>query len=239
MAKVFATLGLPHAEEICFEFPPINWRFCIRIEFRFVNQDNFHVRVFVSVIKNFWERGEICVSNSDSMVLRNVRVCICVLNSYFRSQTKECVCIFSVGMVSRAEKLGVCFAPPSMRNRRSQFSAISLRFPLILVDFQSISTDCCHFQSVSVSFNQLQSSLISIKQYQPVRIGQNRRNLLTTYEITQKTWRKGKRTLEKIQESSGDGTPHCRFLSLVVVECVLKNTHVWKTNLVPGECDAV
>ena len=43
------------------------------------------------------------------------------------------------------------FTPPSMRNGRSQISAISMVSPQILVDFQSIS---CHFQSVSVSFSQ-------------------------------------------------------------------------------------
>ena len=56
--------------------------------------------------------------------------------------------------------LGVFFAP-SMRNRRSQFSAISMVFLQILVDFQSISIDFCHFQSASVrlkiSFNQFDS----------------------------------------------------------------------------------
>ena len=54
------------------------------------------------------------------------------------------------------------FAPPSMRNRRSQFSAISMVFPQILVDFESISID---FLSCSISFSQLQSILISFNQF--------------------------------------------------------------------------
>ena len=57
--------------------------------------------------------------------------------------------------------MGVCmvrcfFAPPSMRNCQSQFSAISKVFPQILVDFQSILMDFLsfsrrQFQSVSVT----------------------------------------------------------------------------------------
>ena len=52
----------------------------------------------------------------------------------------------------------VFFAPASMRNRRSQLSAISMVFPQILVICQSISID---FLSFSISFNQLHSVFIS------------------------------------------------------------------------------
>ena len=62
------------------------------------------------------------------------------------------------------------FAPPSVRDLWSQFSAISMVLPQILVDFQSVSIDFCHSLSFSVSFNQLRS----------VWLGQKRRNLLTT-----------------------------------------------------------
>ena len=64
-----------------------------------------------------------------------------------------------------------------MRNGRSQFSAISMVFPQILVDFQSISID---FLSFSISSSQLQSILISFNQFQSVSLGQKRRNWLTT-----------------------------------------------------------
>ena len=64
-----------------------------------------------------------------------------------------------------------------MRNRGSQFSAISRVFPQILVDFQSVSID---FLSFSISFSQLQSILINFNQFQSVWLGQKRRNLLTT-----------------------------------------------------------
>ena len=57
------------------------------------------------------------------------------------------------------------FAPPSLRNRRSQFSAISMVFLQILVDFHSISIDCLLF---SPSFSQLQSLLTNLTRFQPV-----------------------------------------------------------------------
>ena len=49
-----------------------------------------------------------------------------------------------------------------MRNRRSQFSAISTVFPQILVDFQPIRIDCRPF---SGNFNQFQSILVSFNQF--------------------------------------------------------------------------
>ena len=56
-----------------------------------------------------------------------------------------------------------CFlAPPSMRNRRSQFSAISTVFPQMLIDFQSISIA---FLSFSISFGQFQSIWISCNRF--------------------------------------------------------------------------
>ena len=73
--------------------------------------------------------------------------------------------------------LGAFFTPPSTRNRRSQYSAISMGFPQMFVDFQSISFD---FLSFSISFSQLQSVLINFNQFQSVWLSQKRRNLLTT-----------------------------------------------------------
>ena len=46
------------------------------------------------------------------------------------------------------------FPPPSMRNGRSQFSAISMVFPRFLSIFNWFWSIFCHFQSVSVSFSQ-------------------------------------------------------------------------------------
>ena len=43
----------------------------------------------ISYKRNFSEKGEICVSNSNSMMLRIFDVCVCVLNSLFRSENKR------------------------------------------------------------------------------------------------------------------------------------------------------
>ena len=51
-------------------------------------------------LPNSWETGVICVSNSDSTVLRIIHICICVLNSRFRSQNKRMRMYFPVGIVS-------------------------------------------------------------------------------------------------------------------------------------------
>ena len=72
---------------------------------------------------------------------------------------------------------GCFFNPPSMRNRRSQFSAISMGFPQILNDFQSTSIK---FLSFSISFGQLQSVLITYNQFESVWLRQKRRNVFTT-----------------------------------------------------------
>ena len=69
------------------------------------------------------------------------------------------------------------FAPPSMRNHRNQFSAISMGFPQILDDFPSISID---FLSFSISFTQFQSVSVNSNQFESVWLGQKRRNWLTT-----------------------------------------------------------
>ena len=60
------------------------------------------------------------------------------------------------------QNLRCFFAPPSMRNGRSQFSVISNGFP---PDSCRISID---FLSFSISFSQLQSILISSNQFQSV-----------------------------------------------------------------------
>ena len=79
---------------------------------------------------------------------------------------------------SNPDKMVRCFfAPPSMRNGRSQFSAISMVFPQILcrfsIDFDWFSVIFNQFQAASVNFNQF-------NQFQSVWLGQKRRNLLTT-----------------------------------------------------------
>ena len=76
-----------------------------------------------------------------------------------------------------SERVRCFFAPPFMRNRRNQFLVISIGFPQILVDFQSISFD---FLSFSISFSQPQSALINFNQFQSVWVSEKRRNLLTT-----------------------------------------------------------
>ena len=58
-----------------------------------------------------------------------------------------------------------------MRNRRTQFLAISMVFPQNLVDFQSNSID---FLSFSISFRQFQSVSISFNQFQSVSISLTR-----------------------------------------------------------------
>ena len=58
------------------------------------------------------------------------------------------------------------FAPPSMRNGRSQFLAISMGFcPRFLSIFNRFWSMFCRFQSVSVSFSQFWSVLISFNQF--------------------------------------------------------------------------
>ena len=54
---------------------------------------------------------------------------------------------------------------------------ISVVFPQILVDFQSISID---FLAFSISLSQPESILIHLNQFQSVWLSQKRRNLLTT-----------------------------------------------------------
>ena len=80
---------------------------------------------------------------------------------------------------SRTAEDGVrCFfAPPSMRNRRSQFQAISMGFP---PDFRRLSIHFDRFWSFSTSFSQFQSILINFTQFQSVWLSQKRRTLLTT-----------------------------------------------------------
>ena len=58
----------------------------MRIEFEFVSQEMFHICVFASCHKiDFWERGVVCVSNSNSMVLRIDHVCIQFLGRPLKS----------------------------------------------------------------------------------------------------------------------------------------------------------
>ena len=66
----------------------------------------------------------------------------------------------SMSITKDSSRLRCFFAPPSMRNRRSQFSAYFTGFPPILVDLESISAD---FLSI---FNQFQSILTSFNQFQ-------------------------------------------------------------------------
>ena len=70
-------------------------------------------------------------------------------------------------------KFRCLFKSPSTRNRQSLFSAISMVFLQILVDFQAISID---FRSFSISFSQFQSVLINFDQFRSVWLGQKRRN---------------------------------------------------------------
>ena len=85
------------------------------------------------------------------------------VSSDFRMVAKSSVTVIGPleATTATAPTFRCCFflTPSSMRNRRSQFSAISLVFLQILVDFQSISID---FLSCSISFSQLQSILISV-----------------------------------------------------------------------------
>ena len=50
-------------------------------------------------------------------------------------------------------RLRCCFALPSVQNLRSHFLAISMAFPHVLMEFQSLSITFNHFQSLSVTFN--------------------------------------------------------------------------------------
>ena len=70
--------------------------------------------------------------NTWSMVLRNSHICICALNSCFRSQyTKECACIFSCwdgnsfvseGTYCEASAACITLTVPSRHNVNSRFS---------------------------------------------------------------------------------------------------------------------
>ena len=59
-----------------------------------------------------------------------------------------------VPLSHQIEQLSCCFAPPSARNFRSSFLAISIASP-VFSDFHSISVDFSHFQSFSVTFQSL------------------------------------------------------------------------------------
>ena len=92
--------GVPSARgSIHFEFLTIIWRICIRIEFEIINQDNFS-RIRIDKRKS-WDKGEICVSSSHSMVLLIFKyVYVYVLNSSFGSWNKRLsMFFFPVGMV--------------------------------------------------------------------------------------------------------------------------------------------
>ena len=54
----------------------------------------------------------------------------------------------------RVTSLGVFSPHLAHEIAGTDFRQFSIVYPQILVDFQSISIDCCHFQSVSVSFDQ-------------------------------------------------------------------------------------
>ena len=61
------------------------------------------------------------------------------------------------------------FAPRSVRNLWSSFLAISMAFPHILMDFQSISVDFSHFQSFSITFNHFRSLPVTINHCDSVK----------------------------------------------------------------------
>ena len=73
-----------------------------------------------------------------------------------------------------------CFAPPSVRNLGSSVLAISMVFPRILKDFQSISVDFNRFQSFSIIFSHLQSLSNILNHFQSFSITLN---LSKTYEF--------------------------------------------------------
>ena len=51
------------------------------------------IRIYFKI--NSCEKREVCVSNSESMVLGLFYVCVCALSSYSTPKAKECACIFS------------------------------------------------------------------------------------------------------------------------------------------------
>ena len=61
-----------------------------------------------------------------------------------------------------------------MRNLRSSFVALSMAFPHILIDFQSISVTVNHFQSFSITFGHFQSFSITLTLSKTQELSDNR-----------------------------------------------------------------
>ena len=80
-----------------------------------------------------------------------------------RSVTWRCLKDFLIFL--RKFNLGCFFTPPSMRNRRSQFSAISMALP---PDSLPLSIHFDRFSVIFNQFNQFQSVLIKFNQFQSV-----------------------------------------------------------------------